>query len=90
MTPAELNLIGTMIVQAKPEGVVRVAIGHQYNFDVTLIYESGKDLSHVREEGPTLAEAYAKADLSRLRKIAAARSAADIAAAEIASWEVAA
>ena len=83
MTPQELNLIGTMIVAGKPAGVSAIEIAHRSNgFTVSMVWRGNRHHVSATETGPTLFEAFAKANVSRLRKIAAARSAADIADAE--------
>ena len=79
------------IVALKPPGVLSIDIRHHYGFDVTMVFEAGDKLDTASAFNiPTLAEAFAKADINRLRKIAAKRTAHDIAAAEVASWTPAA
>jgi hypothetical protein len=75
------------IVALKPPGVLSIDIRHQYGFDVTMVFDNGKEADVASAfNQPTIAEALAKADASRLRKIAAKRTAHEIAAAEVASW----
>ncbi len=79
------------IVALKPPGVLSIDIRHQFGFDVTMVFNNGTGTDVACGfDCPTVAEAYAKADLKRLRMIAAKRTAHDIAAAEVASWAPAA
>ncbi len=91
MTAHHLAAIEAAIVALKPPGVLSIDIRHQYGFDVTLVFQNGDDADVAAAfDCPSIAAAFAKADLNRLRKIAAKRTAYDIAAAEVASWAPAA
>ena len=79
------------IVALKPPGVLSIDIRHQFGFDVTMVFDNGSDTDVASAfDCPTIAEAFAKADLNRMLKIERRRTAHDIAAAEVASWAPAA
>ena len=91
MTAHHLAAIEAALMAIKPPGVLSIDVRYQYGFDVTMVFGDGDKLDTASAfDCPTLAQAFAKADLNRLRKIAAKRTAHDIAAAEVASWAPAA